>query len=70
MTIRTYGSRWLIRSRDEPGRRFLVKCVYEDEPHTRETLAANTYRLSLEYGVTVELAAKAINLLFPWDIIK
>lgn len=67
--IRTYGNRWLIRSKDEPGRRFLVKCVYEDEAHTRNTLVRNTYRVAIENGVTQEYATKALSLLFPWSII-
>ena len=41
--------------------------VYYDKPHTAATQEYNTIKLAREFGIMPALAAKALDLLFPWD---
>jgi hypothetical protein len=41
--------------------------TYEDQPHTAAAQEDNTNKLAAEFGILPALAAKALDLLFPWD---
>ncbi len=41
--------------------------VYQDRPFTQAMLEVNTDILARENKILPQLAAKALNLLFPWD---
>jgi hypothetical protein len=62
--IKLTAGRWF---NSVTGSRHRIEITYLDKPHIAATQEANTQQLAAEFGILPELAAKALNLLFPWD---
>jgi hypothetical protein len=54
----------LLRRRDK---NIPITWAYQDYPFTAGELKDNTNQLAREFGILPALAAKALDLLFPWD---